>query len=62
MDKQEGFMNIDPKEIANYIFTKLLAVGAVVKREDIELILELEMEYMLEMGIGMIVFEEIDED
>ena len=62
MDKQEGFMNIDPKEIANYIFTKLLAVGAVVKREDIELILELEMEYMHEMGIGMIVFEEVDED
>lgn len=62
VENNEEFMHLEPEKIADFIFSQLLAEGIVIKREDIVLILELEMEYMLKNGIGMVVYDEIDDD
>lgn len=51
---------LDEGELVEFIFTKLVAKGVVVTREDIKTILDLEMDYMVENGFAIEVDENAD--
>lgn len=43
-------MELDIEKVIEYIYTKLIERGVTVSSDDIDLILELEFEYMKENG------------
>lgn len=54
----EGQSRYDVDEMVEFIQNKLLEQGIIVKAEDIEKILDLELDFLIEKGIAIPMDEE----
>lgn len=58
---ESEFLFASDEDIVDYVFQRLMKEGIVVKREDIQLILDLETDFILENGEALIIEDDKDE-
>jgi hypothetical protein len=50
-NNEEEIIDLDPEEIVEYIFEELIAMGLVTNREYLHMVLDILMDYFIELGL-----------
>lgn len=50
-NNEEEYIDLDPEEIVEYIFEELIAMGLVTNREYLHMVLDILVDYFIELGL-----------